>query len=153
VLLGAERVPPADQARLVRVDDPALARPDLHAHDAVAQHALLHEPVETLPLGAVAGEDAVGEGRLHDSLRREDRQLARVVHGLPPPELAQDEHRRDPEHEHRREPGEHELTDRSGDGRSGRRVRRATSWNRSSCSGGRRQHAPRPPAVGAARGG
>ena len=37
-LVRAERVARADQPRLVGVDDPPVARPQLHPHDAVAQH-------------------------------------------------------------------------------------------------------------------
>ena len=41
-----------DQPRLVRVEDAALRAPDLDPDDAVAEHALLDEPVEALRSGA-----------------------------------------------------------------------------------------------------
>ena len=45
-LLGAEPVAGVDQARVVRVDDPAASCPDLHSHHIVAQHALPHDPID-----------------------------------------------------------------------------------------------------------
>ena len=65
-LVRAQVEPLADQLGNVRVHDRAVGRPDLHAHDRVAQHAVDHQRVDRGEAGRVAADHAVREPRLHD---------------------------------------------------------------------------------------
>ena len=96
----------ADQPRLVGVDDATADGPDLDPRDAVAEDALLHDPVELRQRLLVARQEAVLQGRLDDALAGEHRKLPRVPERLAPPEAPEDEHRADEEEREHDEPGD-----------------------------------------------
>ncbi len=106
-----ERVAGADQPRLVGVEDAAVARPELDADDALAEDALLDDPVDGRDRLAVAAEEAGRDRRLDDALARERRELACVAERLRVPEAPQREQGTGAEHREHGEAGERELGD------------------------------------------
>src|SRR5207247_1278067 len=60
-LAGAEVEGPTNEPRLVRVEDSALRRPDLHAHDPLAQDAPAHDLVDPRSGGGVTVDETVTE--------------------------------------------------------------------------------------------
>ena len=83
LLLGrVERETGSDQTRLVRVDDAAVAVPELDPDNTIAEHALVDDSVDIGDRGCVALEERRVERGLHDALSRERRELPRVAERL-----------------------------------------------------------------------
>ena len=110
-LFRLEREPRADEARLVRVHDPPVARPELDTDHPLAEHALLDDPVDRGDRLGLAAEEARRHRRLDDPLSGQRGELPCVAEGLGVPEAAQREQRSRPEHREDREPGDGELGD------------------------------------------
>ncbi len=110
-LLRVEGKPHADQARLVRVHDPTIGRPQLDPDDPLAEHALLDDPIDGGDRLRLAVQKPRRDCRLDDPLARKRGELPRVAKRLAVPQTAQREERRGAEHREHGEPGEGELRD------------------------------------------
>ena len=111
-LLLAEREALADEPRLVGVEDRAVPRPDLHAHDRLAQDLALDDVVDPGERLRVTGEHAVvAERRRLDQLAFDLDALARVALGLLGRDPAQREEAADQDHRDRGEAAEQEPGD------------------------------------------
>ena len=71
--------------------------PDLDADDALAEHALLHDPVERREGRWIRPQHAVAQRGLDDALAGEDGELACVPERLAAAEVPEDEQRADEE--------------------------------------------------------
>ncbi len=82
LLLGVEREVAPHQSGLVGVEHRSAGGPELHVGHVVAEHPVVDELVEGRHRGGVAGEQPVGEGRLHHGLGQEVGTLGGVVDRL-----------------------------------------------------------------------
>jgi hypothetical protein len=108
-LVGIEPVPVADQPPLVRVDDPAVGRPHLHADDRRPHDVGRHDPVQLPDRGRIAPHDRVQEMRLDHGVRDQLRHPARILHGLALAGAAEGEDRRERDEQHCDQPRGREL--------------------------------------------
>ena len=81
-LLSVEGEPCTDEARLVRVHDAPVARPELHPDDPRAEHALLDDPVDDRDRLWLASQKAGCDRRLDDPLAGQRGELPRVAERL-----------------------------------------------------------------------
>ncbi len=117
-LVGAECVPRADQAMVVRVDDRPVGSPDLQPHDRAPEHAPADDAVELRDRRRLFLENAPRQARLDDAGSDDARNLLRVVDRLRRTDVPHHEECRDAHERQRDEPREGEL--RHGSGRGGR---------------------------------
>jgi hypothetical protein len=113
-LVGAEAEPLADDRRLVGVDDPPVARPELDADDRRAQQPPLHEVVQPRERPGITGQDAVAQARGLDERALQDDAIACVALGLPHGHRPQREEPADDHDRDRRQRSEHEAGHRGG---------------------------------------
>jgi hypothetical protein len=81
-LLTFELEPPADEARLIGVDDVAVRCPDLHPDHRVVQDALPDQPVHPPPGSGIPRHEPVADLGLDDPHGQRTRELRRVVLGV-----------------------------------------------------------------------
>src|SRR3954452_2219657 len=93
----------------VRVDDPAVARPDLDAHDLVLQHVALDHAVESSDAGWCRAEDAVRDPRLDDLPTRDPSQVLSVADRLGPADVPHDQEAPDADKSKRGQTSDGEL--------------------------------------------
>ena len=114
-LVLAEREPLADQRRFVGVQDRAVLRPQLHAHERAGDDLAEDEVVQRLDRRRLAAQDAVAQaGRLDQPCLRLNT-VAGVALGLVDRDLSQREEPADDDDRDRREAGEHEARQRRGE--------------------------------------
>jgi hypothetical protein len=111
----AEAVALTDQPVLVRIDDPASGRPDLHAHDVALEDAPVHDAVDPRDRTSVAAHQRRRQGRLDGAAPGHLRYLGGVADRLRPAGVAQDVDARRAEQDQRGEAAEREARDDAAD--------------------------------------
>ena len=118
-LLLAQAEAPADEPRLVRVEDAAVLRPHLHADDRAAEDLRLHDVVELRDRPRRAAQEPVGEPGELDELALREHALLRVARRLVDRHGPQREEPADDDHRDRGEAAQHEAQHgRGGAGRA-----------------------------------
>ncbi|WKK70880.1 hypothetical protein Q0F99_14150 [Rathayibacter oskolensis] len=107
-ILLVERERTAGQPGVVGVEDPAARVPQLHPHQRVVENVGSNLPVDGVDRGGIAGQDPVGDRRLHDHLGEQIGGAGGVGHRLGFGETARGLHleRTEGDHDHERD-GDH----------------------------------------------